>query len=69
LRTRSQKANSALLHELYFSGMAPQSTAPDAVDRPDKEELDILRTGLVFAKTDCESSSEPATATGVFDKN
>jgi hypothetical protein len=34
-----------------------------------KEELDILRTGLVFAKTDCESSSEPATATGVFDKN
>lgn len=29
LRTRSQKANSALLHELYFSGMAPQSTAPD----------------------------------------
>lgn len=29
LRTRSQKANSTLLHELYFSGIAPKSTLPD----------------------------------------
>lgn len=29
-RTRTHKANSTMLHELYFSGLAPKTTAPDA---------------------------------------
>ncbi len=29
-RARTHKANSTLLHEIYFSGLAPETTAPDA---------------------------------------